>query len=79
MHAAPDASVARVVWHPSTNQITFSTTAGGVRVMYDPAISDKGAMLSHDRTHSRRDTNMFVPQHAVRPHLTHMYSAHCTC
>lgn len=34
--------------------------------MYDPAISDKGAMLSAGRSHSRLNTNMFLPKHAVR-------------
>lgn len=33
--------------------------------MYDPAISDKGAMLSAGRSHSRLNTNMFLPKHAV--------------
>lgn len=66
VNAAPDASVGRVVWHPQTNQIICSTSAGGVRVMYDPAISDKGAMLSAGRSHSRLNTNMFLPKHAVR-------------
>lgn len=65
MNAAPDASVARVIWHPQTNQIICSTSAGAVRVMYDPAISDKGAMLSAERLHSRLNTNMFLPKHAV--------------
>lgn len=66
VNAAPGASVARVVWHSQTNQIICSTSAGGVRVMYDPAISDKGAMLSAGRSHSRLNTNMFLPKHAVR-------------
>lgn len=69
VNAAPDASVARVVWHSQTNQVICSTSAGGVRVMYDPAISDKGAMLSAGRSHSRLNTNMFLPKHAVRPSL----------
>lgn len=66
VNAAPDASVARVVWHSQTNQVICSTSAGGVRVMYDPAISDKGAKLSAGRSHSRLNTNMFLPKHAVR-------------
>lgn len=65
VNAAPDASVARVVWHSQTNQITCSTSAGSVRVMYDPAISDKGAMLSSGRKHRRLDANIFLPRHAV--------------
>ncbi|CAM9292369.1 unnamed protein product [Laminaria digitata] len=77
VNAAPDASVGRVVWHPQTNQIICSTSAGGVRVMYDPAISDKGAMLSAGRSHSRLNTNMFLPKHAVgevyAPHALPMY------
>jgi len=71
VNAAPEASVARVVWHSQTNQVICSTSAGGVRVMYDPAISDKGAMLSAGRSHSRLNTNMFLPKHAVR--LTMFY------
>lgn len=67
---APNASVARVVWHPQTNQITCSTSAGAVRVLYDPAISDKGAMLSAGRSHgSRMDMSMFIPKHAVSREL----------
>lgn len=77
MNAAPDASVARVVWHSQTNQVICSTSAGGVRVMYDPAISDKGAMLSAGRSHSRLNTNMFLPKHAVRLYL-HLPSTLCT-
>lgn len=65
VNAAPNASVVRVIWHAQTNQITCSTSAGGVRVMYDPAISDKGAMLSSTRAHSRLSTNIFLPKHAV--------------
>lgn len=34
--------------------------------MYDPAISEKGAMLSSERSHSRLATNLFLPKHAVR-------------
>ena len=66
VNAAPGASVARVVWHSQTNQVICSTSEGSVRVMYDPAISDKGAMLSAGRSHSRLNTNMFLPKHAVR-------------
>eukprot|EP00903_Cladosiphon_okamuranus_P014177 g13174.t1 len=77
VNAAPDASVARVVWHSQTNQVICSTSAGGVRVMYDPAISDKGAMLSVGRSHSRLNTNMFLPKHAVgevyAPHALPMF------
>ncbi|CAM9555038.1 unnamed protein product [Ectocarpus sp. 4 AP-2014] len=77
VNAAPEASVARVVWHAQTNQVICSTSAGGVRVMYDPAISDKGAMLSAGRSHSRLNTNMFLPKHAVgevyAPHALPMF------
>lgn len=69
VNAAPNASVVRVIWHAQTNQIMCSTSAGGVRVMYDPAISDKGAMLSSTRAHSRLSTNVFLPKHAVSARL----------
>lgn len=79
VNAAPDASVGRVVWHPQTNQIICSTSKGGIRVMYDPAISDKGAMLSAGRSHSRLNTNMFLPKHAVRFALRFNCSNTFTC
>ncbi|CAM9789477.1 unnamed protein product [Chrysoparadoxa australica] len=42
-------SVIKVLWHPRIKQIFASTSAGSTKVLYDPTISLKGAMMSTSR------------------------------
>lgn len=50
-----------VKWHANTNQILCSMSSGVVRVLYDPALSKKGALLSSAKAPKReRDVTDFA-------------------
>eukprot|EP00743_Colponemidia_sp_Colp-15_P009177 GILK01010013.1.p1 GENE.GILK01010013.1~~GILK01010013.1.p1 ORF type:complete len:569 (+),score=120.33 GILK01010013.1:113-1708(+) len=40
-----DSSVVRILWHPKINQILIGSADAKVHMLYDPTLSDKGAML----------------------------------
>ncbi|CAN0016104.1 unnamed protein product, partial [Discosporangium mesarthrocarpum] len=75
--AGPGASVIRAEWHGRTQQIAVTTSGGEVRFLYDPMMSEKGAMLSAGRTHKRLNANIFAPAHGVgnvhTPHALPMF------
>ncbi|KAG5174958.1 WD40-repeat-containing domain protein [Tribonema minus] len=74
--AAAGESVVRVLWHPKLKQILASTTGGYTKVLYDPAMSVKGAMMTSQRTH-RAATTDYVPDNMVgvihNPYALPMY------
>ncbi|CAM9185881.1 unnamed protein product, partial [Phaeothamnion confervicola] len=43
--------VIRVVWHHKLKQVFATTTAGSTKILYDPAVSSKGAMMTAARHH----------------------------
>jgi len=55
LDVAPDASVLGVQWHPVLNQIALGTSDGIIRVLYDPVLSTKGALLPTSRAVRRSD------------------------
>lgn len=58
---AAGATAIMVKWHPSTNQILCSMSSGVVRVLYDPLLSKKGALLSSAKAPKReRDVTDFA-------------------
>jgi len=58
---AAGATAIMVKWHPTTNQILCTLSSGAVRVLYDPAFSKKGALLSaHKAPKRERDVTDFA-------------------
>jgi hypothetical protein len=53
--AAPGASVVQVVWHAKLQQIVCGTSAGPLRLFYDPLLSKHGALLTAGRVPRRSD------------------------
>ena len=43
-----------VLWHPRIRHILTGTTSGETRVLYDPELSTKGALMSVSRDHKPR-------------------------
>jgi WD40 repeat protein len=72
---ASDAGVPALTWAHATNQILCATTAGSIRVFFDPAFSTKGALLSAGRTPARaKDPLDFVAVgQIINPHALPMY------
>jgi hypothetical protein len=76
---APGASVIQVCWHPRLNQVLASTSAGPLRLLYDPLLSKHGALLSAGRTPRRKDPMDCVPVEAqpvgviINPHALPMF------
>ena len=64
-----------VKWVASTNQIFVGTTAGSIRVFFDPQLSTKGAVLSAGRAPARpKDPQDFaVVGQIFNPHALPMY------
>ena len=50
-----DAPVVRLAWHGGINQIAAACGDGATRVLYNPALSAKGAMLAAKRLPKKRD------------------------
>ena len=55
MGVAPQASVTSVLWHRRLKQLVCGTSAGATKVMYDPAFSVKGALMSANRVKRASD------------------------
>ena len=65
MGVAPEASVTRVIWHRRLKQVLCGTSAGATKVLYDPAFSTKGALMSSSRIKRAQDPSDFVPTGGV--------------
>jgi len=57
---APEQSVVSVAWHPRIRQIICGTTGGATKVLYDPIISEKGALMSATRVKRAKDPSDFI-------------------
>ena len=49
-----------VVWHSRIRQIVCGTTGGTTKVLYDPLISEKGALMSATRVKRAKDPSDFI-------------------
>jgi WD40 repeat protein len=56
----PGASVVRVLWHPKLQQVLCSTSAGTLRLLYDPLLSKNGALLTAGRVPRRVNASDFM-------------------
>ena len=77
---APGASVGQVLWHAALKQVLCGTSAGSMRLLYDPLLSRHGALLSAARTPRRRDPADFADRDPtavvgtiINPHALPMY------
>ena len=70
-----DASVLAVKWAHATNQIFCCTSAGSIRVFYDPKLSIKGALLSAGRAAPRpREASDYASVgQIITPHALPMF------
>jgi hypothetical protein len=72
--AAPSSSVVCLHWHPRINHILCGTSTGVAYAYYDPALSQKGVMLSAGRKCRPKDKNDYVPEGVVHnPHALPMF------
>ncbi len=55
MGVAPQTSVTHVLWHRRLKQLVCGTSAGATKVLYDPAFSVKGALMSANRVKRASD------------------------
>ena len=73
--AQAGASVLCVKWVQATNQILCATSAGTIRVLFDPKVSTKGALLSSGRAPARpKDPFDFATVgQIINPHALPMF------
>ena len=64
---AKGASVVALAWHPKINQIAAGCGDGAMRLLYDPSLSTKGALLSTARAPKARDLHSDVTVR-INPH-----------
>jgi WD40 repeat protein len=57
---SPGSSVIQVLWHPRLNQVLCSTSAGPLKLLYDPLLSKNGALLTASRVPRRKDPSDLV-------------------
>lgn len=55
MGVASEASVTHLTWHPRLKQLVCGTSMGTTKVLYDPAFSVKGALMSSNRVPRKSD------------------------
>ena len=69
------ASVVALSWHPRLNQILVGSADGGVYVMYDPEVSQKGAMLCANKAPPKRATHVYTggAMQIMTPHALPMF------
>ena len=69
------ASIVGLVWHPRLNQIILGNGDGGAYVLYDPEMSDKGALLCANREAPRRSGLVYTggAMQIVAPHALPMF------
>ncbi|XP_057438470.1 uncharacterized protein LOC130730471 [Lotus japonicus] len=74
---APTSSVIRCSWHPKLNQI-FATVGdksqGGTHILYDPTISEKGALVCVARAPRKKSVDDFEAKPAIHnPHALPLF------
>ncbi|KAL5712100.1 hypothetical protein ACHQM5_014302 [Ranunculus cassubicifolius] len=74
---SPTSSVVQCAWHPKLNQV-FATTGdkrqGGTHVLYDPSMSEKGALVCVARAPRKRSVDDFEAKPAIHnPHALPLF------
>ncbi|CAM8891298.1 unnamed protein product [Rhodiola kirilowii] len=74
---SPTCSVVQCAWHPKLNQI-FATTGdksqGGTHVLYDPSLSERGALVCVARAPRKKSVDDFEAQPVIHnPHALPMF------
>ncbi|KAK3007565.1 hypothetical protein RJ639_014411 [Escallonia herrerae] len=74
---SPTCSVVQCAWHPKLNQI-FATAGdkkqGGTHVLYDPSLSERGALVCVARAPRKKSIDDFQPQPFVHnPHALPLF------
>lgn len=74
LKVASKCSAVALAWHDKINQLVVGCGNGAVRVMFDPSLSNKGALLSVGRAPKRRDASDLIQAVAVHtPNALPMY------
>lgn len=69
------AGVTSLLWHPKINQLAIGTSESPVHILYNPILSNKGALLSVVRAPRAVDPNDFEPARPIlTPHSLPMYA-----
>ena len=72
MGVAPEASVTNILWHARIKQLLVGTSAGATKVLYDPAFSVKGALMSSVRVKRNTDpSDIFTAGNVGEIHNPH--------
>uniref|UniRef100_A0A7N0V9E8 Transducin/WD40 repeat-like superfamily protein n=1 Tax=Kalanchoe fedtschenkoi TaxID=63787 RepID=A0A7N0V9E8_KALFE len=74
---SPTCSVVQCAWHPKLNQI-FATTGdksqGGTHILYDPSLSEKGALVCVARAPRKKSVDDFEAQPVIHnPHALPLF------
>ncbi|KAK2986347.1 hypothetical protein RJ640_026611 [Escallonia rubra] len=74
---SPTCSVVQCAWHPKLNQI-FATAGdkkqGGTHILYDPSLSERGALVCVARAPRKKSIDDFQPQPVVHnPHALPLF------
>jgi hypothetical protein len=79
VHVAPvdGSSAVALCWHPRLNQIVVGNADAAAYVLYDPEVSEKGAMLCATRAAPKRSAVAFTggAAHIITPHALPMFQA----
>ena len=69
------ASVVPLLWHPKLNQIIAGNADGASYVMYDPTMSEKGAMICTAKRAPKRAALSYTggAMHIMTPHALPMF------
>ena len=77
VHVAPvdGSSAVALCWHPRLNQIVVGNADAAAYVLYDPEVSEKGAMLCATRAAPKRSAVAFTggAAHIITPHALPMF------
>merc|ERR1719453_2917137 len=69
----PDGSVTSFIWNDHTNQIIVGGT-DGTRALYNPTMSQKGALLCIGKHKREKDGDVTLAEHQIyNPHALPMY------
>ncbi|XP_077227114.1 transducin/WD40 repeat-like superfamily protein [Tasmannia lanceolata] len=74
---SPTCSVVRCAWHPKLNQV-FATVGdkkqGGTHILYDPSLSERGALVCVARAPRKKSIDDFEPKPVVHnPHALPLF------
>lgn len=74
---SPDLSVVQCAWHPKLNQILATTgdkKNGGTHILYDPSLSERGALVCVARAPRKKSVDDFEAKPAIHnPHALPLF------